>query len=628
MVMRRVCLLVLLVFVSCGSGGGGGLIDAGDVDSLDAWNEGEAPPGECSVEGSKMCFGGIYYVCQGGGWAELEDCQRQGLDCYDDYGCVMCVPDSRFCEGQILKQCAADGRDAQEIADCSELSGAICDTVTGACISLCEEAERNRSNVGCEYWAVDLDNAENAFDLAAAGQFAVAVANINAVYTATVTVTMNEGGYGMPLAEVTVETTAIEPGQLYVFNLPRRDIDGPNVEDHKDDGPQSGLSSRAFKITSTVPVVAYQFNPIDQMYSNDASLLIPRSGIDNLYYVITAPPANPMVIGGIIDKPNRCYVTVVGVEEDTHVSVTPTYDIEASIEPIPAGYQAIPAIMAGETYETVVGPYDVLNLETRAMLSMRDDIPDLTGTVVEADKPVVVFSGVDLTVFGDETPPGCVDPSECNCCAEHVEQQVIPKTSMGRKFVVTRSPIRSTGGYVEPDYYTVMAAKDDTVVTTNLSELPTFTLNRLEARNFKSTTGFVLEASRPVHVVQFLTSQQQCTRVIGDPSMIPFPAVEERRTYYVFNTGVGFEESYAVISIAQGFDATIDGQDISSVCDGPVATGELDGRVYLQYTCRISEGVHTVDGGSQPVGVIVYGYYTAGSYGYPAGSDLRKIFLE
>ena len=35
-----------------------------------------------------------------------------------------------------------------------------------------------------------------------------------------------------------------------------------------------------------------------------------------------------------------------------------------------------------------------------------------------------------------------------------------------------------------------------------------------------------------------------------------------------------------------------------------------------------------VDGGDDDVGVSVYGYYGAGSYGYPAGSDLHEIFLE
>ncbi|MFH1434844.1 MAG: IgGFc-binding protein [Pseudomonadota bacterium] len=582
----------------------------------------------CTTEGDTRCFGSMFQECEDGVWVDKEDCAAGDLICNDDYGCVVCHPRQTYCVGPLLYQCNEDGTGGELIADCEEISGSTCDPATGSCVSLCDAAASERSNVGCVYWAVDLDNGENSIDNAAGAQFAVAVANVDTRHTATVTAQMDESAYGNPPATVEVEVADVDPGSIHIFNLPRRDIDGPNITEHTDDGPQSGLSSRAFKLTSTIPVVAYQFNPIVQAFTNDASLLIPESGIDTLYYVITLPPANPMPVPGLLPAPNRSYVTVVGTQENTTVSVIPSYDIEASIPPIPAGYAAVPAIRAGDIYQATLGPFDVLNLENRAMAGLFDELPDLTGTVVESDKPVVVFAGVDMTVIGDELPPGCSDPSDCNCCAEHVEQQVIPKTAMGKKYVVTRSPVRSSGGYIEPDYYRVMAAKDDTVVTTNLAEHPTFTLGELEWIEFKAKTGFVLEASKPVHVVQYLTAQQQCTDYIGDPALVPFPAVEERRPYYVFTTGINFARNYAVISMPDGFDATLDDADIASLCGPGDLTGELDGFTYRQYTCEIVEGSHVVDGGLQPVGVTVYGYYAAGSYGYPAGSNLTRIFLE
>ena len=582
----------------------------------------------CTTEGDTRCFGSIFQECEDGVWVDKGDCAAEDLICNDDYGCVVCHPRQTYCVGPLLYQCNEEGTGGELIADCEEISGSTCDPATGSCVSLCDAAASERSNVGCVYWAVDLDNGENSIDNAAAAQFAVAIANVDTRHTATVTAQIDESAYGNPPATVDVEVADIDPGSIHIFNLPRRDIDGPNITEHKDDGPQSGLSSRAFKLTSTIPVVAYQFNPIVQAFTNDASLLIPESGIDTLYYVITLPPANPMPIPGLLPDPNRSYVTVVGTQDNTTVSVIPSYDIEASIPPIPAGYEAVPAIRAGDIYQATLGPFDVLNLENRAMAGLMDTLPDLTGTVVESDKPVVVFAGTDMTVIGDETPPGCSDPSDCNCCAEHVEQQVIPKTAMGKKYVVTRSPVRSSGGYIEPDYYRVMAAKADTVVTTTLAAYPTFTLGRLEWTEFKATTGFILEAGKPVHVVQYLTAQQQCTDYIGDPALVPFPAVEERRPYYVFTTGINFARNYAVISMPDGFDATLDDTDIASLCGPGDLTGELDGLTYRQYTCEIVEGSHVVDGGLQPVGVTVYGYYAAGSYGYPAGSNLTRIFLE
>jgi hypothetical protein len=622
--MLAACVLVFS-WASCGSGNNhkfdgtsDTIPDADGTDTLEP----------CSPSGETRCFLSVYQLCQGGGWVDQQDCSENDLQCDDELGCVVCVPRMTYCDGELLMQCNDDGTGGIQIADCMELEGSTCDPGTGSCVALCQEAAVNRSNVGCEYWAVDLDNAENSVDTAAAEQFAVAVANVHNRYTSSVRVTINEGGYGNPIAASDVELADIPPGGIHVFNLPRRDVDGPNPTANKDEGPQSCVSSLAFKIESTIPVVAYQFNPIVQAFSNDASLLIPKSGIDGLYYVVTPSPANPMPLPGF-PEPNRSYVTVVGTEENTLVRFTPTYDIEASIGTIPAGFAAIPDILAGEVYEVTLGPYDVANFETRAMAGLMDAIPDLTGSVVDADKPVAVFSGVDLTTFCQETPPGCATPGDCCCCAEHCEQQVIPKTAMGKKFVVTRSPVRSTDGWIEADYYRVLAARDDTVVTTNLADPATFTLNELEYMDFPSKTGFVLESTKPVHVIQYMASQQQCSPLyIGDPSMVPVPAVEERRSYYVVTTGVGFMVNYVVVSMPEGYDALLDGGDVASSCGAPVTTGVLDGETYLQYTCEVADGAHTIDGGSQPVGVIVYGNYRAGSYAYPGGSDLRKIFLE
>lgn len=38
------------------------------------------------------------------------------------------------------------------------------------------------------------------------------------------------------------------------------------------------LSSPAFRIMSSAPVVIYQLNALAQTYSNDGSLLLPRNG--------------------------------------------------------------------------------------------------------------------------------------------------------------------------------------------------------------------------------------------------------------------------------------------------------------------------------------------------------------
>jgi hypothetical protein len=86
----------------------------------------------------------------------------------------------------------------------------------------------------------------------------------------------------------------------------------------------------------------------------------------------------------------------------------------------------------------------------------------------------------------------------------------------------------------------------------------------------------------------------------------------------------------------QGTTAKIDDVEITTSpdCHGPLVDGVIDGVTYEAWTCDVKHGVHTVHSGpipekaKTPIGVFCYGYYNAGSYAYPAGSDLRKLNKE
>ncbi|MDI7267747.1 MAG: IgGFc-binding protein [Myxococcota bacterium] len=478
------------------------------------------PPGVPA--GSYRCSGFEWQRCVRGAWAPAEDCRASGRTCAEVLGCVSCYPGRTFCDGLDVRTCNPDGESSTVTRTCDADAGEACEPGAGTCVGLCAEARRNRSNIGCEYWAVDLDNAENFVDIAAYAQFAVAVANLTTSYTAEVTVEIDEGVPGGEHLPRVLESVPLGPGDLHVFDLPHWDVDGDS-SGGRDDDPQTTLTRRVYRISSTIPVVAYQFNPIDQAFSNGSSLLLPTSGLDNEHHVVVWPPANPLPDPMLLPFPNRNYVTVVGVEDGTTVMVTPTYDIFEGV-----GDPPIPSIPAGTTAEFRLDRFDVLNLETRGMRGLRDAIPDLTGTKVLSSAPVAVFTGVDLAVVGDASraPP---DGGGQFCCAEHLESQV--------------------------------------------------------------------------------------------------PPVEQRRGTYIFTTGRGFAENWAVVSMPLGSAATIDGADVASTCGAPRTDGEMDGLTYVSYFCRIADGRHEVVGEDGEVGVIVYGYYNAGSYGYPAGSDLERIFF-
>jgi hypothetical protein len=209
-----------------------------------------------------------------------------------------------------------------------------------------------------------------------------------------------------------------------------------------------------------------------------------------------------------------------------------------------------------------------------------------------------------------------------------LEEQLFPTTALGREFVISRSPVRSTDpNWNEPDVYRVLASEDGVVITTNLpSPLDTFTLNAGEFKPLHSNRGFTLSASGAVTVGQILISQERIpSGGIGDPSLLIFPAAEQHRKDYVFLVPTTFRDNFFVLAKPVTGTFTVDGRSLGEFPDCTrAAIGTVQGTPYEQVTCRVTEGGHTVEG-DQPFGLSVYGYYAVGSYAYAGGADVRII---
>lgn len=583
-----------------------------------------ADAGPC-MEGQIFCGPGeVVQRCVGGVRVDGETCTGDFV-CGEGLGCVTCRPEYYRCEGSDLFLCNADGSGYTLAMTCT--ADEICSASgrVGQCIGACEDAIANRSNIGCTYWAVDLDNEESRGFVttdAWSQPFAVAIANPSDV-TATVRVFQNDAALGAPVVERQVFMGQVMPRDVLEIRLPQREVDGPM--DQNPDNRGTWLSPHAYRIDSNYPVVAYQFNPIIQDFSNDASLLLPQSGLDSHYRVIGWPTANPIEpVGNIDGIPDHSFVTIVGTIPNTTVRVTLGGPIIGDNYGLGIGPAA-----AGAVIERVLQPFDVLNLEST-------DIPgDLTGTVVESSQPVVVFSGGErgiapIETDGVPTPPGGM-PDDW-CCTEHLEEQVYPTTAWGRDFVITRSPQRGAS-WAEPDIYRVMADRVRTTVTTNLPGADaSFTLEPGQWREFYPQRSFILRADAPVSIQQLLVSQGWVEDWRpghgGDPSSILFPPYQQHREEYVFLTPSTFSANYVVIGMPAGTTVLLDegdilGDEFMMLCTYETV-GELDGTVYEAVTCPVDPGAHTIDS-TLPVGISVYGYYNVGSYGYAGGSDLERI---
>jgi len=529
-----------------------------------------------------------------------------------------CQPGEGKCEGQRAMRCTDDGRGWKLDKTCAWPES--CNN--GACTDPCSLAKANRSYVGCEYFAVDLDNApaEKGYS-AENAQFAVVVS-----YAGTSEHAVGVKVYSIVKGkEAVVAQGEVQPGGVRIFKLGPRNVKGT----------VKGIP--AYRVSAAAPVTVYQFNPLNntlEAYSNDASLLLPVPSLDTDYIAVTGD--------GIMvqDADNKAkiykmgaFVTVVGVRDGTKVTITPT-------APIAAGWPQIPAGKAPIT--RTLNRYEVLSVASDVT---GEDGGNLSGTRVHADHPVAVFAGNGATVV----PTG----AQQKCCADHLEQQMIPLSAWGKTFVAARTRPRKKAS-PEPDWWRITAGADGVKLTYQPSRPASAPdkLNKGQSASFSTTTSFVVTGSGPLLLTQFMASANhtgditvdhpcksdaQCTGLafeaacsagycgpVGDPAMILVPPVEQFRSDYVFLVPNDYLMDYATFIAPLGATITLDGATVSQQL---TAVGTVGGKPHGVVQVPLSDGKHRVSS-SAPLGVLVYGLDAYVSYGYPAGMDLKRINIQ
>jgi hypothetical protein len=629
----------LLVLASC------------HFDKSDRWDVAPVIAKPFCNPGEVRC-NGAFERCDeaGASWIVVDDCAKRGLACAPTLGrCAPCVPGASRCDGETIVTCAADGN--------SETGGMTCDTSRGVgcrdggCRALCDYAREVKSNVGCEYWAADLDNAVvDESRNAAAQQYAIVISNPQPDIVAQVTIEQDDSLPGEDPQVRTVDSASILPLNLETFKLGPREVDG-SPDGEFNTGTGTALTRHAYRIKSQVPIVAYQFNPLENVnvFSNDASLLKPVEALTyspglmgQAYVVVGWPqtiantddpetnfnPSNPIDL--------RAFLTVIATREKTHVRVTTTTRV------IPGG--PVAETPPGGVIEATLQPFDTLNLETGGANA------DFTSSLIDADQPLVVFSGSEAS----DAPP--FDKlSRRFCCADHLEEQLDPIRTAGKRFVLAHTPsrtkaVKEAGGVLgvvpEPEFFRLVAVSDGGAnITTSLpSPDNRFRLaGRGAMRDLTTYHDVLVDSDGPIIVGDVQAGQEAAfvPRGLpgGDPSLVIIPPVEQYRPDYIFLTPDKYAFDFIVVIAPPGASVALDDQVLgASSCD----MGDVPG--FDVYRCQLSfpkiksvagagmtvlpglqnDGVHRVVSNA-PVGVLVFGWDSFVSYGYAAGTQLEEI---
>lgn len=550
--------------------------------------------GQCGTnacpDGDAMTCGanGTIRTCRSDvGGFEISACDA-GLTCVgNSCQAKACLPGVAYCEGNVAYQCNDNGTDKSLVATCDE--GEVC--TSGLCLSACELAESRYSFVGCQYYAVDSDN-DSANDTL---QTDIVVGNPSSDESVSVTISEHVGGAWTGIYEMTVLPRGVkvvpitctgdgffgtcQPGNLRSDRHPEDTMIGNDY---------------AFRVDSTQPIFAYQFNSDDldlSASSSGATILMPKAALDRQYYALTMPQRGS----------DRSWVEVVAMEDNTSVT------LRASNPTVGGG--GINALGAGESLTASLDDGDVLQI---ASLSDGDD---LSGTFVDASSPVAVFAGVECTRVDGGT---C---SSSSGAGDHIEEAMMPIVTWGQSFVAAHVRHPSNQASRTQATWKIVAWKNDTTVSfepgPGTGGLPDEqTLGAGDVLQF-TTTGenghFHVASSEAIQMIQILH---------GETASIVVIPQEQYLDDYVF-LAPGFFDNTLTIARPIGATVKLDDADIAS------AWADASGGYEVTWVDDLLEGSHEITAvaaakGSGP-GIQLVGVDINCSYGYLGGLNASRI---
>jgi hypothetical protein len=504
----------------------------------------------------------------------------------------------------------------------------------------CEETVDVPTAVGCEFYAADLDNWDNEGigddHNSDTRPYAITVGNPQLDNDAYVEIFHGSDPL-TPIASFTVAADSTHTEELSGTSDSDIPCSDCPILAESIDYDTNLLPAAGFRITSDVPVVAYQWNPYNAggAHTTDASLLLPSIHLDGDYIAAAwGGVGDPVYIPG---QDVRSRVTIVATEDETCVQYKPT-TITA-----PSFSDSIPMVDAGGISDCVMmDQYDVLQLSPQdfPLDDLGDPHEDLTGTIIVADKDIAVFGGHETAAI----------PADWACCLDHLEEQILPYKNWGTTTVMASLDARYTEdgeqNEVDPVYWMIVAGADemevhfqpDAPIGSSVSfetagEIALFPVPA--AADYLAKGTFMADDEpAPFLAVQFMTGAESVDSFFpGDPLMAVVPSVQQFVPRYAFVTDEGYWYDYIIVTRLAGTTVSLEcmgGEIPDSYFEQVGSTDWEVARVYIDGAdnsigedgCGPGGHLLTADLG---VGVTVVGYAEKVSYGFPGGVCLAPI---
>jgi choice-of-anchor A domain-containing protein len=336
-----------------------------------------------------------------------------------------------------------------------------------------------------------------------------------------------------------------------------------------------GKSNYGIRVTSDNPISLYGLNR--QLKHTDAFLAIPTISLGKKYYAMSYRG---------ISTTNPSQLAVVGVYDNTKVEITAPVSTNAG--------------SAGTKYTVV------LNKMETYLLSSSTSAGDLTGTLIQSDRPVSLTSGSKCSQvpYGQD---GC----------DHLVEMIPPVNTWGTKFITYPLAKRLKG-----DLIRILASENNTKVTVNGVVVKTLAAGTYHDL-MQTQVANKIETSAPVLVAQYALSQE-FDDVVADPFMMLIPPTEQLLDAYTFATSDENIDDHYVNVVVRTADLSglyLDGQPVNTSLFTSIDA------TYSGAKIQITPGVHSIKA-SSPFGLYAYGFGNFESYGYAGSMAIEAINAE
>lgn len=399
-----------------------------------------------------------------------------------------------------------------------------------------------------------------------------------------------------------------DPTQIYTLRLSN---EGFELEGFNDSGRLAAGGGQneqpalqAFHVESEKEVTVYALSQANT--TSDAFLVLPTDALGTDYTVL-AYTSDPGGGGGGFGIHNETpsQFAVVAVEDETMVTIAPS----ARTHRLGAAVQTV-RLNRGQVY--------LVQADMRAFEAL-----DLTGTKVQSNKPVAIFAGHQRATV----------PLGDGQSRDVLIEQLPPVETWGQSvfLVPYTQPSDATNNMID-DRFRIMAAFDNTDVRIDGQLVTT-----LAAGGFYEgvlNRPMHVTTDGPVLVAQYKQTAPQAifNNGLGDPFMMFVPPSEQFLPGYRLISaqaadeegGITYTEQYVTIiaPTAKLATVTLDGVPVDPGRFTPIVASD-----YSFASLRTTDGVHSVQADTG-IGVYVYGYGIANSYGYIGGTNFTPLDVQ